>query len=217
MANQGQVLQKQVTEWLPRPTGKQRQELFRTFAQNSQQKPATQFSEFLSPGNIQFFHGYESKIQIVESLVRSLPGHDQEAALQAIWTRERDGALGISPDIAILRGRLEKVHYIRAALGICPLGAFDPSNPNGMTRLFILFVGPTTQTHLHMGLLVALSSLFHKRRFVEQLLRTESPEQVLQALQRAEGLDSGANPLNCALRRVTDFLSIRYGWDVDDA
>src|SRR5690242_15901391 len=102
------------TEWLPRPTVRERMERFQTLRRTPQLRLLTRFSEYLSAQNIVFFHGDETKIEVVEALVKTLPGHDPHAALQAIWSREREGALGIPPDIAIVRGRLEGVHHIRA-------------------------------------------------------------------------------------------------------
>jgi mannitol/fructose-specific phosphotransferase system IIA component (Ntr-type) len=199
-------------EWLPRPTYKQRVQRFRALLSRSPQKVVTRFSEYLTPENIQFFYGHQTKIQIVEALVGTLSGHDHTAVLRAIWAREREGALGIQPDISIVRGRIENTHHIRVALGICPQGVFDPSNACGMTRVFVLFLGPTSQTHLHANFLVAISALFHNRLLVDRLLKMDSSEKVLQTLQYAEGVSSRQNPLRRSVRSIKDFFRIHYGW-----
>lgn len=201
-----------ITEWLPRPLPNKRSRLALLQVRGASKGALTRFSEFLSPENILFFDGSETKIQVVESLVNTLPGRDQEAILQAIWNREREGMLGIQPDISILRGRLEGVHHIRAALGICPDGVRNPSNPCGMTRLFVLFVGPSTQTRLHAGFLVAASALFHNRQLVEKVLKLDSPDKVLEALRQSEGIVKPVNPLKRFFQKFFDFFRIHYGW-----
>ena len=201
------------TTWLPRPPQNKRLERFRTFIQKPALVPIARFSEFLTPGNICLFQGQPNKIEVIETLVRTLHGQDHNAALQAIWSREREGTLGIRPDVSIMRGRLEHTHHIRAALGICPEGVFDPSNPDGLTRLFVVFVGPTTQTRLHTAFLVAASALFHNRRLVEQLVRMKSPENVLQALHVAEGTEHRQNPLKRAIEPISHFFRMYFAWN----
>ena len=201
-----------ITEWLPRPTARKRVEFFQKRISGLGKRPVVHFSEFLRPKNILFFHGNATKMQVVEALAGTLQGQDLPAVLQSIWSHEREGALGILPDISILRGRLGNVHHIRAALGICPNGVYNPSNPSGATRVFVLFVGPNTQTRLHARFLVAASALFHNRRSVEKMLRLRSSDQVLEALRRAEGIHVPVNPMKRFSRRISDFFRIHYGW-----
>jgi len=203
-------------EWHPSATLQERKILRSGLLRHSGAVSHSPVSEFLSEENILRFFGEESKIEVVEALVGSLHGRDHEAALQAIWAREREGALRIAPDIGILRGRLEDVHHIRAAIGLCSSGIVDPSNPDGKTRIFVLFVGPVNQTRLHAGLLVRISALFHNRRLVEKLLRAKTGKQTLEILRQAESPGSQTSFFKRGFRKVAEFFKNRYALGVPD-
>ena len=200
------------TTWLPSETLQRRRQLQRVLLSRREKPEIYHFSEFLTGRKVLFFDGHESKIEAVEALVGTLSGQDPRSALQAIWAREREGAMIIPPDAAILRGRLAGTHHLRAALGLCSKGITNPSNPHARTRVFVVLVGPVDQTHLHMNLLVSISALLHSRDLVEKLLASSSAEQALQILIKAEGLSSRKNPLRRALQGLQDFFHLRYGW-----
>jgi mannitol/fructose-specific phosphotransferase system IIA component (Ntr-type) len=169
--------------WLPQLTLEKRRQLQEALIDQPETSRPIRFTESLTAQNIIHFTEPATKIEIVEALTGTLIGINRAMALRSIWQRERDGSLTISPDVAIVRGRMEKVHHIRAALGLCPEGVPDPSNPQGKTRIFVLFVGPVDQTTLHMKFLSGISTLMHNRCIVKKLLKSRNPEEAYRFLQ----------------------------------
>ena len=203
-------------QWLPRPTYQERLKQIRNYLHTPRQQSPIRFSEFLNADNILFFNSRVTRIQVVEALVGTFPSRDQTAMLQSIWNREREGSLQITPDVAILRGRLEGLHHIRAAIGLCQSPVSNPAIPDSQSRVFVVFIGPTTQTHLHANLLVAISSLFNQRHLVEQLLKLTAPTDVLQVFRQRDIPQPHISPLKHVAKQLSDFLRIHYGWGPSD-
>jgi len=190
------------TTWLPNETFQMRRQLQRVLLSRRDEHERFRLSDFLTESNILILGGDKSKVDVVKALVQTLPGRDHEAALQAIWNRERVGSLMARPDVEILLGRLDSVYHMRAALGVCP---------EGRTRLFVVLVGPTSQTHLHMNLLTSVSYLFRDKHFVEKLLNSNSPRTILQQLMHAEAAGP-QSAIQRALGAVKEYWHAYYGW-----
>jgi len=197
--------------WLPIETVQRRRQLQRVLLNRPEKPERYHFSEFLTNRNVLFFEGRESKIEVVETLVGTLSGKDHPSALQAIWARERQGALIIVPDVAILRCRLEGTHHMRAALGLCADGITNPANPQAKTRVLVVLVGPVGQTHLHMNLLTSISALFRTPGLTDQLLRSGSADEALRLLQKTDGVSGETNVVRRTFQSVRDFFVHHYG------
>ena len=186
--------------WLPRTTYQETKEVLQTPSH-----PASRlgFSEFLDEKNILFFPQGESRIGVVEALVRTFPGLDHRELLTDLWGREREGSLIIAPDISILRARVEGVLHVQVAMGICPAGFTDPSNPNGVTRLVVLLVGSSDRLRIHLRFLVEISSMFRDKTLAKRLLRLRDSRQVLSTLRQTESMGFEPNALKRWFRNLT--------------
>jgi len=169
--------------WLPRPTYQEKKELTRA---RPSLTSSLRFSEFLFERNILFFPNGVSKVGIAEALVGSFPGLDARDVLADLWAREREGALLIPPDAVVLRGRLKNSLHVQAAMGLCPRGFADSSNPKGVTRLVILLLQPVDRFRIHLRFLVEISSLFKDKNLTQKLLKLKAAGQVIRTLQNAE-------------------------------
>jgi mannitol/fructose-specific phosphotransferase system IIA component (Ntr-type) len=202
-----------MTALLPHVTASEKRELQRELLSSPLRREIFRFSEFLTPHSILFFKDNENKIGAVETLVGTFHGIDRATVLQDIWSREREGALIIPTGVAVMRSCLGSFHHLRVALGICPKGIVNPSNPDHRTQLFIILAGPLDQNHLHMNLLVAVSALFHNRRLVGKILKCGSSDEIIEVISNAE------NRRNCSRSRlyrfgraIKEFFELHYGW-----
>lgn len=189
------------TTWLPNETLRMKRQLQQVLLSRPKELRRFRLSEFLTAKNVLHLDGHEGKIGVVEALVSTMTGIDRQAALQAIWTREREGSLIVSPEVTILRGRLAGLHHLQAALGIC-----------SRTHVYVVLVGPTDQTHLHMNLLASISALFHDRGLVKRLVNTDSAGRAFRIITDGEGLIPRTNSIQQTLETVRDFFHLRYGW-----
>lgn len=142
-------------------------------------------SSYLSDKRIVFFTSSPSKRQVLGSLIGTLDLQDPSAALKAIFSREEIGSTIISPGLALPHARLEGLHRIEAAVGVCPAGVNDPHDGGTPIKVFVLFLGPADNMKEHLSFLSGVAALFQKEGFVDQLSRLASPQGVLHAIKQA--------------------------------
>ena len=80
------------SDWLPNETLRMRRQLQQVLLSRPREPQHFRLSEFLAPERVLRFSGNEGKIGAVEALVDTFNGIDRRTALQAIWTREREGS-----------------------------------------------------------------------------------------------------------------------------
>ena len=101
---------------------------------------------------------------------------------------------------------------MRAGLALCPNGVPNPSSGLVNPRIFVLLVGPVDQNHLHLNLLVSISSLLHSKKLVTELTLCGDPQRALELLQRAEGLLPEPGPAKRVWSGVQSFVGRRFGF-----
>lgn len=143
-------------------------------------------SDFLTEKTVAFLPTIASKQQAFGSLINLLKAPNPELALNAIMAREATGTTVIAPGLALPHARIDGLSTILAALGIAPSGLVDPSTEGGPVRLFLLFLGPLQNMHLHLAFLASVSSLFQVEGLSDALLQLTTPEAVMAKIREAE-------------------------------
>jgi len=143
-------------------------------------------SSYLSEKRIVFFTAGPSKRQVLGNLIGTLDLSDPSSAINAILAREEIGSTIIAPGLALPHARLEGLHQIEAAVGICPSGVHDPHDGGTPIQVFVLFLGPADNMKEHLSFLSSVAALFQKAMFVDQLSKLASPQGILHAIKQAE-------------------------------
>ena len=146
----------------------------------------TRISSYFSEKSAVFLPAGLSKQNVLTRLMGAMEISNPEAALKAVMEREAAGPTVIAPGIAVPHARVEGLSKITAALGICPGGVLDPAAEGGPIKLFILFVGPTSNMKEHLGFLASVASLFQVDGFGDTLLQQTTPVQILEKIKEAE-------------------------------
>jgi mannitol/fructose-specific phosphotransferase system IIA component (Ntr-type) len=143
-------------------------------------------SDFVTTGRIRRFPAGTSKEAAIAELVRSLPCPDPEAALQAVFGRERMGSTLLENGVLIPHARLVDVPDVLVAVGLCPDGIDDVSS-GGKARIVVLFVGPANYMKRNLDFLASVSALLQDENVVEALLASPDGAAAYAAILRAEG------------------------------
>lgn len=112
---------------------------------------------------------------------------DREAALDAVFTREKTRSTGIGSGIAIPHGKCNAVRELIMALGI----ARDPIDFESVdgkpVSIVILLVSPADQTGPHIRALARISRLMLDDDFKSALERAPSAQSAYELVSEREG------------------------------
>ena len=124
--------------------------------------------------------------ELIDCLVAGRLVHDREAALNAVFTRERTRSTGIGSGIAIPHGKCTGAQELVMALGVArdPID-FDSVDGKPVT-IVILLVSPVDQTGPHIQALARISRLMLDDEFKTALEKAPSPQAAYQLLSARE-------------------------------
>jgi mannitol/fructose-specific phosphotransferase system IIA component (Ntr-type) len=129
---------------------------------------------------------------MVDCLVSSgrLRAETRDAVLEALEAREKVSSTALDHGIAIPHATVEAVTRIEAVLGVLPAGIpFDA--PDGQSvNLIILLLIPRSAVRKYSSTLAGIARLLIQEETREALLRSETPQKALEALQARERLDT---------------------------
>jgi fructose-specific phosphotransferase system IIA component len=130
------------------------------------------------------------KDSVITELVDVLDGsgslQNRQAALDAVFARERTRSTGIGSGIAIPHGKTEAVRELVMALGITRQPVDFDSVDRKPVSIVILLVSPQDQTGPHIQALARISRLMLDREFKDALEKAPSAEAAYQLLSERE-------------------------------
>ena len=128
----------------------------------------------------------ETKEAVLHELVDALQAAgritDRDAALKAVFERERKMSTGLQDGIAVPHGKTDTVEGLVAVFGRKVAGIDFDSLDGRPARLFLLTLSPVARTGPHIQFLAEMSRTLHDMSTREQILASADAEQVLQLL-----------------------------------
>ncbi len=132
----------------------------------------------------------KEKYQVIEELVDLLHRagrlENRDAALEAVYARERQMSTGMGDGIAIPHAKTDAVKELVMAFGIAHHDVDFQAIDGKPVRIFFLLIGPADQTGPHLKALSRISRLMHRREFRDRLRTCLSAEEVMQTLAAEE-------------------------------
>jgi fructose-specific phosphotransferase system IIA component len=124
--------------------------------------------------------------ELVDLLVANRLVQNREAALDAVFTREKTRSTGIGSGIAIPHGKCSEVRELVMAMGI----AHDPIDFDSVdgkpVSIVILLVSPLDQTGPHIQALARISRLMLDEEFKSALEKAPSAQAAYELLSARE-------------------------------
>jgi len=124
--------------------------------------------------------------ELVDLLDASSLLQNKQAALDAVFARERTRSTGIGSGIAIPHGKTSAVKELVMALGIAQQPVDFDSVDKKPVAIVILLVSPLEQTGPHIQALARISRLMLDNEFKNALERAPSAEAAYQLLSERE-------------------------------
>lgn len=102
--------------------------------------------------------------------------------VRVLLEREQLGSTGIGGGIAIPHGKLADINSIVVGFGLSREGVEFDSLDNRPVHIFFLLLTPANSTGIHLSVLAQLSRLLKQSHFKENLLKSESAEEIEQII-----------------------------------
>lgn len=123
---------------------------------------------------------------LVDALIPSGELIDANALFKDVLAREALAPTGLGLGCAIPHAHSSAMRSTRLALAILDEG-IDFDAPDGQkARVVVLLVGPPNNPSLHLKLLSKIARLLHDAQLREDLVRAQTPEEVLSLLAKKE-------------------------------
>jgi len=120
--------------------------------------------------------------EMIDLLAASGAVPKREAALSAVLDRERKMSTGMQHGIAIPHGKTDTVETIAAAICLKKEGVDFGSLDGQPSRIFVMTVSPAHRTGPHIQFLAEISQLLNDPDKREELLKAQSPAEVIEIL-----------------------------------
>lgn len=141
--------------------------------------------ELLSPEAINIDLKATDKKGIIDEMVAPVAPHtgaSQEALVKVLLERERLGSTGIGGGIGIPHGKFKGLTSLMLGFGLSRQGVDFESMDGRPTHIFFLLLTPENSAGVHLKLLARISRLLKDEDFKAQLLRAETPEDIVTAI-----------------------------------
>jgi fructose-specific phosphotransferase system IIA component len=130
----------------------------------------------------------QNKKEVITELIDLLAAHgrllDRDAALEAVFERERSISTGMENGIALPHGKTDGVDDIQVAVGIKKEGVDFGSLDGKKSSLFILVVSPKKHTGPHLQFLAAVGALLRDGAVREEVINAQTREEAAALLSR---------------------------------
>jgi len=120
--------------------------------------------------------------ELLDILVKNGKIQDREAALNAVMDREEKMSTGMKHGIAIPHGKCAAIQDLVACIGVSEKPVEFDSLDHLPCRIFIMTLSPVEKTGPHLQFLAEVSLLFKSSDKREEILKAQSPEEVLKIL-----------------------------------
>jgi len=122
---------------------------------------------------------------VLEELAASISKRTGTGAMEIVKVlleREKLGSTGIGGGIGIPHGKLSSINSIVLGLGLSREGVDFDSLDNKPVHIFCLLMTPANSTGIHLSVLAQISRLLKQSYFKENLLKSESSEEIEQII-----------------------------------
>ena len=132
----------------------------------------------------------KNKSAIIKELYNNLKKtnliKDEELGLNDIFAREEMGSTGIGRKIALPHAKTSAVDELIATFGISKNGIAYDSLDDENVNIFFMFLCPKNKTQEYLKVLARISRLIREDRFVDNLLKAESNEEIIEIIRNEE-------------------------------
>lgn len=111
---------------------------------------------------------------------------DEEQGLNDILAREEMGSTGIGKRIALPHAKTKAVDELIVTFGISRNGIAYNSVDDENVNIFFMFLCPESKAHEYLRVLARISRLIRENRFVENLLKATSNEEIIEIIRKEE-------------------------------
>ena len=111
---------------------------------------------------------------------------DEEQGLNDIFKREDMGSTGIGKRIALPHAKTKAVDELMITFGISKNGISYNSVDDENVNIFFMFLCPENKTQEYLKVLARISRLIRENRFVENLLKATSNEEIIEIIRKEE-------------------------------
>ena len=111
---------------------------------------------------------------------------DEEQGLNDIFKREDMGSTGIGKRIALPHAKTKAVDELMITFGISRNGISYNSVDDENVNIFFMFLCPENKSQEYLKVLARISRLIREDRFIDNLLKAESNEQIIEIIRTEE-------------------------------
>ena len=157
-------------------------------------RPAGALSRLLSPSRIAIWEDPITKLDVrkrlVETITQNNPSLKPEIVTAKLLEREQLGSMYLNEGVALPHARIPELAGPEVALGLTHGGVLDANTEKPVEAVFLL-LSPETGANIHLQLLARVGRALQNRDLRRMLQRTQTPEEVLAAIQDYEAAASG--------------------------
>lgn len=151
---------------------------------------ATAIHELLAPEHVRVQLPGKDKETIVEKLLDLLEGHpsveDLAQVRSAVWEREEELSTGVGKGLGLPHAKTAAVTGTVAAFAVTEEPVEFDAIDREPVQLVFLLVGTEAAKSEHIRILSRISRLVSRRRLRLELMKAQTPEDVLDAFAEAE-------------------------------
>jgi len=111
---------------------------------------------------------------------------DEEQGLNDIFKREDMGSTGIGKRIALPHAKTKAVDELMITFGISKNGISYNSVDDENVNIFFMFLCPENKTREYLKVLARISRLIREEKFVNDLLKATSNQEILELIRKEE-------------------------------
>ena len=143
-------------------------------------------SEYIKADTIDLNLKAKNKNAVIKELYNNLKKtgliNDEELGLNDIFVREEIGSTGIGKRIALPHAKTKAVEELIITFGISRNGIAYDSLDDENVNIFFMFLCPESKAHEYLR----ISRLIRENRFVENLLKATSNEEIIEIIRKEE-------------------------------
>ena len=111
---------------------------------------------------------------------------DEEQGINDIFTREEMGSTGIGKRVALPHAKTKAVDELIITFGSSRNGVTYNSLDDENVNIFFMFLCPENKTQEYLKILARISRLIKEKRFVENLMKAVSSEEIIEIIRKEE-------------------------------
>ncbi len=143
--------------------------------------------DYLKEENIKIDLVARNKKEVINGLLKS-KSLDSKKILQGIMKREELESTGFGNGIAVPHARIDGIPSILILVGVSREGVEFDSLDGKPVNLVFLILAPKSETKLYIYILAKLIKILEKKKNIEELIDTDTPQSFIEKLRSIEGM-----------------------------